>query len=204
MKTNDKPVIMLDFGGVYFTHGRSIGMKRIARKFMMPEKTVAGSFSGNYYKKYHEGKAGPAEFWKGVSGKLKISRKQAREMEKIWFSSYVPLREMKQLVRKLRKKYRVVVLSGNIRERVRYLDRKYRVLKEFHGHHFSFDHGFAKPDVRLFKSAARKMRLRPAECIVVDDSKEFLEAVKKTGAKTIMFKNAKQLERALRNYGVHA
>lgn len=205
MKTHNKPVIMLDLGGVYFTNGTDIAAGRLSRKYRMPKEKIKSVIKDwKVAKKYYTGEAGPEEYWAYIAQKLRLSDKQAKEMEKIWYSSFVPKKKMRQLVRKLRKKYRVAILSGNVRERVRYLDKKYKLLKEFHGHHFSFDHGFSKPDVRLFKSAARKMRLRPADCIVVDDSKKFLNRVRKTGAKTILFRNARQLEAQLRKLGVHA
>jgi len=49
-------------------------------------------------------------------------------------------------------------------------------------------HGIDKPSAELFKRAVKKMSVKPHDCIVIDDYKEFLDAVKKTGAKTILFK----------------
>lgn len=204
MKIRNKPVIMIDFGGVYFSHGRSMAIRKIAKKFGMPEKNVREVMSGRLWKKHHEGKMSSEEYWKAVSRRLNASEEKWKWMENAWHSSYKPQAGMKSLVRKLRKKYRVVVLSGNVKEKVEFLERKYSIGKEFHGHHYSFDYGVSKPDARLFKKAAKKMSLRPADCIVVDDMENFLEGVRKCGAKTILFKNAQQLEKELENLGVKA
>ncbi|MBS3053733.1 MAG: HAD-IA family hydrolase [Candidatus Aenigmarchaeota archaeon] len=202
MKTHNKPVIMIDFGGVYFSEGGKIGLEKIAKKFKLSHEAVHSALRGDHRKKYSEGKITSDEYWKTVSKKINLSRKQLKEAEHIWHSSYTPRKDMMRLVRKLRHKYRVSVLSANYAERVKYLDKKYNVLKEFHHHHFSFNHGITKPDVKLFLRAANKLNVQPKDCIVVDDNKDFLKAVKKTGGKAVLFKDAKHLEKELGKLGV--
>ncbi len=202
MKTHNKPVIMLDFGGVYFSDGSKIGPEKIAKKFRLSHEAVHSALRGDHRKKYSEGRITADQYWKDVSRRIGLSKKQLKEAEYIWHSSYTPRKDMVRLVRKLRHKYRVSVLSGNIPERVKFLDKKYNVLKEFHHHHFSFNHGITKPDARFFLRAINKLHLEPEDCIVVDDSKDFLKAVKNSGGKAVLFKDAKHLERELRKLGV--
>lgn len=202
MKTHNKPVIMIDFGGVYFSEGSKIGLEKIAKKFKLSHEAVHSALRGDHMKKYAEGRITTDQYWKDVSKKLNLSKKRVKEIEILWHSSYKPQKGMPALVRKLRKSYRVVVLSGNIPERVRFLDKKYNMLKDFHEHHFSFDHGINKPNVRIFRRTIKRMKVKPEACIVVDDNKDFLKAVKKSGGKAILFKDAKHLERELRRLGV--
>ena len=202
MKTHNKPVIMIDFGGVYFSQGNKIGLEKIAKKFKLSHETVRNAIRGDHRKKYSEGRITADQYWKDVSRRIDLSKKQLKEAEHILHSSYTPRKDMVRLVRKLRHKYRVSVLSGNFPERVKFLDKKYNVLKEFHHHHFSFNHGITKPDARLFLRVVEKLHLKPKDCIVVDDSKEFLKAVKKAGGKAVLFKDAKQLEKELKKLGV--
>ena len=109
---------------------------------------------------------------------------------------------MKELVRKIKKKYRVAVISSHVTGWVSIQDKIHGVSKEFHEQHFSYDYGVDKPDAELFIRAARKMKVNPKDCIVVDDMEKFLDSVKKTGARTILFKNAKQIKSELRKHGV--
>ena len=46
------------------------------------------------------------------------------------------------------------------------------------------------------------MNVLPRDCIVVDNDRIFLSGVKKTGARVVLFKDAKNLELRLRKYGV--
>ena len=204
MKTHNKPVIMIDFGGVYFSKGSRIASKKIAKKYGMPEKKVYKALKDFHAtQEYRKGKITRQEFLEIISGNLDIPAKNMKNVEFTWHSSYKPLKGMPQLVKKIRKHYRVVVLSGNIPERVRYLERKYGMLKHFHEHHFSFDYGLTKDDgAKFFMAAAKKMNVNPKDCILVDDKKEFLDAVKKKGAKAVLFKDAKHLEKELGKLGV--
>lgn len=194
-----KRIIMIDLGGVYFTEGKSIAAKKISRKLKIGEGKVYEALKSSPYR---EGRISSEKFWQGISKKLRIAHDKTKGIAMLWHSSYKPNKGMKALVRKLSKKNKIAILSGNIPERVEFLNNKYKFLNDFHESHFSFNYGVTKPDVRLFRKAMLKMKAKPRDCIVVDDMKEFLSAVKKTGAKTILFKNAKQLEWELKKMGV--
>lgn len=204
MKTHNRPVIFMDFGGVYFTSGTKIAMKKISKELGIPEKTFALAVRGRHRNDYLRGKTTAKDFWKQANKHLCLGQKQLKIVEHMWHSSFTPQKDMPQLVRRLNKKYRVAVLSGNMKERVKFLNKRYGILRYFHHHHFTYECGFIKPDARLFRWAIRKMNLKPEDCIVIDDSKNFLAAVKKEGAKTILFRNAKHLERELKKLGVEA
>ena len=155
-----------------------------------------------YRDEYELGKMTTEEFWKTVLSHYNVPGKHLKEIKEIWHYSWRPQNGMRLLVRKLRKKYRVVVLSGNFQERIEYLNKKHRLDKEFHECHYSFDYGITKPDPKFFANVTNNMKLKPKDCIVVDDMQNFLAGVQKMGAKTILFKNAKQLEKELRKIGV--
>jgi len=199
-KTHHKPVIMIDFGGVYFFTARPL-IKKFSKKFGIPQKNMSDAIMGRNWAEYAVGRSNEKKYWKNVSDKLGISKKQTLGIRKEWYS-LVPHDGMVDLVRKLKKNYRVAALSSITAGWVEFLEKKYRISKEFHEQHYSFDHRVDKPDAKLFLRAAKLMKTKPEDCIVIDDLKIFLAAVNKTGAKTILFKNAKQLERDLRKLGV--
>ncbi len=200
-KTKEKYVIFIDMGGVYFTDANRPIPRRFSRKFNIPREKILEALLGNWTK-HAEGRYNEDKFWKDIMNKLNISEKQAQELRKAWYHYPSPVRGMRKLVRKLRKKYKVAVLSSQISEWAKVLEKKYMVSKDFHDQHYSFDHGIDKPSAKLFLKAARKMKAKPENCIVVDDNKAFIAAVKKTSAKTILFRNAKQTEREFRKLGV--
>lgn len=202
MKTRNKPVIMIDFSGVYFREATEPLAKELSQKINMPEKKIRSIILGLDYTRYAEGLSTPRQYWKHIAAKLGISKRETKLIRRKWHNNCVPNKGMPQLVKKLREKYKVVAFSGNIKERVEHLNKRYDIGKEFHECHYSFHYGYDKPDVRLFRLAVRKMKARPENCIVVDDDKKFLAAVRKTGAQTILFRNARHLELQLREMGV--
>jgi HAD superfamily hydrolase (TIGR01509 family) len=198
----NKPVIFVDLGGVYFTSANREVSRRFSREIGLPQKRIVGAILGPCWKEHAEGRCDEKTYWKCVADNLDITKEQMQKLRTMLYSYPSPNDEMTNIVGRLKKKYKVAVLSSHIEGWVRFLEKKYRFHREFHEHHYSFTHGVDKPDAELFTRAARKMKVRPEDCIVIDDSKAFIDAVKKTGAKTILFKNAKQLEMQLRKMGV--
>ena len=53
----------------------------------------------------------------------------------------------------------------------------------------SFEVGMAKPDLTIYDLAAKRLGLKPEECIFVDDLAENVEAAESIGMKGIVFKD---------------
>jgi beta-phosphoglucomutase-like phosphatase (HAD superfamily) len=49
----------------------------------------------------------------------------------------------------------------------------------------------SKPDPEIFFLGAKKMRIDPSKCLVIEDSEKGVEAAKKAGMKCIGYKNKK-------------
>jgi putative hydrolase of the HAD superfamily len=126
----------------------------------------------------------------------------AKKLEYIWHSSFKPNKGMITLVKQLRKKYKVFVLSGNTPERVKYLNKKYSLNKLFDGYFYSFDCGVTKPNPKFLKIVLKKLKASPQQCLLIDDSNKFNEVAKKLGLQAIRFKDANQLIQDLNRRGI--
>jgi FMN phosphatase YigB (HAD superfamily) len=198
---NKKTVIMVDFGGVYFTHAFR-GARKFAKKYNMTFEKVEGALMGPNWKVFAEGKCDDTTYWVNVCKILGISPKQGQELKNMWYSEINCKKRMIMLVRLLRKKYRVAALSSICDTWVDYMEEKYKISREFDEMHFTFDHGIDKSSAKFFLSAAKKMKADPRDCIVIDDNVKFIDDVSKTGARVVLFKNSKQAESQLRKMGV--
>ena len=197
-----KPVIMIDFGGVYFTKGGTNAAQKWSKRLnLSKEKIFHALVESGHWVLCTTGKISAREYWNRVARDLKLDRKQLSGLRKDFHAIKI-IKGMRPLVMRLKRNNKVVVLSGNTKERINLIKEKYEFNKVFHEQHYSFHYGYEKPDVRLFLSAVKKMNVDPIDCIMVDDNKVFLRAVKKTGAKTVLFKDAKHLETSLRNLGI--
>jgi HAD superfamily hydrolase (TIGR01509 family) len=106
---------------------------------------------------------------------------------------------MRELVQKLRKRYRVIAFSGSIRERIDYLNKRYGLKQDFDDLILSFNFGFTKKEIEFYKILIKRIKCKPEECVLIDDSPIVLEIAKSFKIKTILFKNLKQLEFDLKN-----
>jgi HAD superfamily hydrolase (TIGR01509 family) len=205
-------VVALDLGGVYFKAGTGIALKHMYGMIGTDERTrsrAAEIFEPAAKKEgwlYRAGKLGKGEFWNTVVRDLGVRPDDVPALQEMWHSSYTPNEGMPELVRRLREKCKVVVISGNIRERIEYLDAKYGLRDEFDGLVLSYEEGFTKAEPELYKALIKKlagMGFAPEECVGVDDKEEYLRMERDAGiGHTILFEDAAHLEAELSKLGL--
>ncbi len=197
--------IIVDLGGAYFEAGTKIALEKIYKFINVPRKKADEIFHAAPRKEgwlYRNGKMTKEEFWGAAVKKLKIDEKLIPKIQEIWHSSYKPTKGMKELVSKLRENYKVVAFSGNIKERIEYLNEKYGLNNDFDDFVLSFDAGFNKWEREFYKILLKKIGNKPEECLFVDDLQEFLDIAKSFGMKILLFKNAEQLKSDLRKFNI--
>jgi putative hydrolase of the HAD superfamily len=205
---NKIKAIICDWGGVFLKAGTGIALKRIYKIVNSPKRKVNEIFAGHFKKEgwlYRRGKLTKREFWKAAIKKLNINKKIIPKLQKTWHSSYKPIKGMREIISRLRRNYKVIAFSGTVKERVEYLDKKYGLLKNFDDFVLSFNVGFSKEDVEFYKiliKRLKKLKLKPEECVFIDDHQEFLDTAKSFGIKTLLFRNPSKLKTDLRKIGI--
>lgn len=198
-------IIVIDLGGVYFRSGTGIALGEICKLVNVPKDKVSEIFEASPGKEgflYRKGKLTREQFWKVAVEKLKIDKNIVPKLQELWHSSYIPIKGMKELVSGLRENYKVIAFSGNIKERIEYLNGKYHLEEDFDDFIFSFDHGFSKKEIEFYKVLLQRIGCEPEECIFIDDLQEFLDIAETFGLKTVLFKNPSQLKSDLRQFDV--
>lgn len=197
--------IVFDLGGVYFESGTDIALKKIYKIVTVPKERVDEIFERCSHTEgflYRKGGLTKQQFWNAAIKKLKINKKTALKLQEIWHASYKVKKSMKTLVSKLRKNYRVIVFSDNIKERVEYVNKKYGLNKDFDEFIYSFEAGFNKKEIEFYKHLLRRIKCPPEEAIYIDNKQEFVRIGKSLGLNTILFKNPEQLKADLKKFGV--
>jgi len=193
--------ILIDLGGVYFEEGTGKATKEIYKLIHKPNQVIDEVFKSEPRKEgflYRKGKMTKQEFWNKAKEKLGVD--DVSKLRELWFSSYTYIEGMKEIILKLREKYKIVVCSGNIKERVDYLDDKYDFKKNFDEFFLSYEVGFHKWEPEFYKILAQ--RYNPKESIYIDDGHSLIDIAKNQGFNTILFKNPQQLIQALRDFNV--
>ncbi|MDD5147873.1 MAG: HAD family phosphatase [Candidatus ainarchaeum sp.] len=130
------------------------------------------------------------------AAKLKLSQK---EMAEVLGESINWDKTMLDFLPELKKNHRLVLFSNNNHPTVKILRARHkRVLDLFDRHYFSCELRLAKPDPEFFNHALKELKLKPEECLLVDDKEKNIKAAQEIGMKGIAFQNAEQLKQELK------
>jgi len=176
--------VVFDVGGVILVEGHDVTNLLIP----LVERECGYSDKEEIYRRYREASLGlisVKEFWKGISDDyLEIQRKYLNTCFEV-DPQFFPI------IRKLKKKHLLAILSNDISEWSKYLRDKYGYNEFFEEIVISSDFQSRKPDENIYKVLfARLIRheIEPQECIFLDDRLKNLKTGRDLGMKTIHFK----------------
>ncbi len=121
----------------------------------------------------------------------------------MWLESYVPIPGMLKLLEELYLKYTFTLWTGNIPERIQYLNERYGLLKYFHKKCYSFTVGANKDNEKFY--IALKAEISPSvpeQSIIVDDKVKYVLKARKEGFKAVVFESVGQLLKNFREFGI--
>jgi epoxide hydrolase-like predicted phosphatase len=107
-----------------------------------------------------------------------------------------------ELIKKLRKNYRVILLSNSPSGLLRGLLQEDDLEKYFDEIIISSEVGLIKPNAEIFQLTLKRVELRPEECIFIDDSEKNTAASEAVGIKAILYTNSSSLKTSLKKLGI--
>lgn len=194
--------IIFDFAGVYFNGGSKEALENLCKAFPeINKEKIYYIIRGKLGTDYRLGIYNKRQFWKNAIGYVGKDFDTQR-FATIWHSSYIENTEMKHLVKRLRKNYKIGALSGTIEERVVFLENKYNFLQNFDAAVFSYELKTNKPNTRMYRAIIRKLEVHGNECIFVDDLEVNLESARKVGMNPLKFVSVEKLIKDLKSLGI--
>jgi putative hydrolase of the HAD superfamily len=146
------------------------------------------------------GRETSVQFWHRVCRHLRIEAPPDADLQAIFCAGYdghMPLnRPVLQLVRKLRTRYPLALISNTIAEH-REVDRRRGIFELFDTLVLSYEVGCRKPQARIFRLAARRLGVRTANLLFIDDNPEFVAAARRCGIISICYRSPEGLLRTL-------
>ena len=97
----------------------------------------------------------------------------------------------------LKQKYKTAMLSNTTKGG---LDRRFSEVelnKYFDAVIASGEYGYAKPEAEIYKIAAEKLAIDPAECVFIDDREDYCTGAKAVGMEAILYTDFAALKPAL-------
>mgnify|MGYP001583958382 CR=1 FL=1 len=195
--------IIFDIGGVVVQKGK---LNAVMKMFA---KVVFGTTNPDFFKEERISKDIKEEWEKWRLGKITAKSFFNRQRKKfhlklstnkmayLLYHSQKPNKKITHLIKKLNKKYKIYALTNHTKEWFSYQKKKYDYDLLFSGVMTSFQAKSAKPDSKIYKELIKRYKLKPQECLFIDDQKENLVTAKTLGMKTILYKDSQQLKKEL-------
>jgi len=206
MSQNQIKTIIFDLGGVYFTRGTSLAIEKIKEIYdIKDEKMLKEIFSDNLNSEgnlIRRGLITIDEFEEKLFLKLNINRKEKNHTRYIWFGSYCPHYGIEELLQKLKNNYRLIIFSGNVRERIEYLEKKCNFLKYFDDTVFSFDYKMNKNEPEFYQELIKHIQCGPSEALLIDNEKKNLKIARSFGLNGLHYYYTEKLIEDLKKYNI--
>lgn len=196
----DKKAVITDIGNVLIYFDPMITCRGIAEYCgSSPNRIFEVLYSNGLFTKFETGNllsngeyAGKSreqrdelssqKFFEAVKGQLNAKELEYDTFYALWQNATGVNTELVNMYRGMQRAgYRIVALSDTNPLHVKQFmsDPRYRFLRGFNGHVFSYQQGFTKPIPMLMNEACKRADCSIEECVYVDDKPEFVEEYSK-------------------------
>ncbi len=186
--------IFFDLGGVVLTQNTKARLQTISEVFSVSDKDLESVFK-KYNNDWSTGKITVKIMARKLKNRFK-HKKPIPQLLKTWEETYKkktrPNRELINFIDKLRKKYQLYLLTNTV-DLHHNVNSKRDIFNHFDGVFASFIIGKRKPEQNFYTHVLDELKLKPGECMFIDDINENVEAAKKLGIKGIQFANNQKL-----------
>jgi epoxide hydrolase-like predicted phosphatase len=140
-------------------------------------------------------------YWRRVGAKLGLSTPdEIAGFRRKYFSGDRVDQELVELIRDLKARYRIGLLSNAPDRLDHWLEHNWQIKHLFDAIVYSAQVGLAKPDPRVFRLILEQLKVLPSEAIFIDDFAGNVEAALALGMTALRFTNTGTLKEQLRQY----
>jgi putative hydrolase of the HAD superfamily len=195
--------VISDLGKVIVFFDNNIFFEKIANysSYSIEEIRELASAHFELVEFFDKGEITPQDFHTRVIQKL-----EARIDYDTFFSIYNDVFSLIppvfQIMKRLKRNYRLVLLSNTDTMRYSFIKKKYPEILIFDEYVLSFEAGFMKPHPQIYKEALKKAGFPARECVFIDDREENIQTAAKLGINGIHIGPQTDLEAALKEKGL--
>ncbi len=181
--------ILFDFGGV-ISNMRWDVAQELERQHGLERGTLSRTlYDSDDWREVQVGRGDPEGWRRTAHERLEeAAGGPLPPLHQQWRDSWTIIQENVDLIRALRPPYRIGILSNtdvSLEERIR---DGLGILDLFDNVISSAVVGLAKPDHRIYRLAAERLRLAPEECVFIDDAERNVEAAREVGMAGVHFR----------------
>lgn len=194
--------VIFDFGNVICSFDVDIFLGTLHEWSGLDVETLRDRIYGSrLHSGYERGEISSEEFHREVVRRIGIDV-PVDELADRFSDIFTPLESTHRLIRALKGKYRLGLLSNtNEWHFLRHI-RKVPVFPLFDSVTLSFEVGALKPEPEIYLDALRKLSLPPEECVFIDDIGIYAEGAAVVGIRGIQYTGPEELVRELSSLGV--
>lgn len=194
--------IIFDLGNVILNFDHKIACKRLSERSSFSSEYIYNYIFNNYLEElYDKGKISSNKFYRTICKSLGI-KISYQEFYEIWGDIFWLNPGMDKILKSLKKKTKIALLSNTNEIHFSYVKKKFNILKEIDEFILSFKIGARKPEDEIFLYALKKIKLPPKNVLYVDDIIKFVKVAEKIGFNGIVFSSPAQLENDLKEYNL--
>ncbi len=195
--------VLSDLGKVLIFFDNDIFFKKIAKNCPFTHEEIRELTFSHFYlvESFDRGEMSPDEFYRQVTKKLKarIDYDRFYSIYNDVFSLNPPIL---QLMIRLKKNYKIVLLSNTDVMRFDFIKKKFPEIMIFDEYVLSYQVGFIKPHPQIYKEALKQAGAEAEECVFIDDRKENIEEAERLGISGILMEPQTDLETVLQEMGL--
>lgn len=205
MPSSSYKAIIFDLGEVVLKSDHPYHSPEQIKEFSDHFKTDFDSLSRGWdeaWPDFRVGKITEDEFWKKFLESSNAKIMDVDYAKKFYRKNQKQIEKMLDLLKKLKTKYKLAVLSTISKEWLDFKKEKFNLENYFDVIVGSGYVGIAKPDPEIYKLLIDNLSVSPSSCIFIDDADKNIPPAKDLGITTVVFKGQKKLEEDLRELGV--
>lgn len=191
--------VIFDWGGVLTHQGRLEDViDDFAKKFKADAHDTLKR-AMELWRLSRTGEKPSGHFWEGLGKHLNA---ETSEVRKHLVSLFEFNHEMFEFAKRLKRHYKLGLLSNQIEDWLEEEIEKYEFRKLFDVIVGSYAVKLRKPDEAIYRYITQELNLTPEECVFIDDQEANIDAAKKIGMKGIVFTDIVHLQKELASLGV--
>ncbi len=195
-------VIIFDLGNTLIKFDHGISAKRMANLFHLDSEEIRRLFfDSKLTQAFERGQISPKDFHAGITERLGV-KIPFRDFVSIWNDIFWIDEGSCAIARRLKKDYKLFLLSNINRLHYEYIAEKFDILKIFDEIILSFAVGAIKPEKRIFEDAVRRAGGDKAAVLYIDDRDYLVKEAAAFGMESIKYEGSDKFEKDLKEKGV--
>lgn len=194
--------VIFDFGNVICSFDVGKFLARLNAWSGLPVETLREKVYGSgLHSRYERGDV-TSEGFRRIVEETTGAGVPSEEFARGFTDIFSPIESTRALIRGLKGKYRLGLLSNTNEIHFRRFIRNEPVFPLFDAVTLSYEVGALKPDPAIYRDALGKLSLPPEECVFIDDVEEYAEGARAVGIRGIRFTGGERLLADLAGLGI--